>query len=177
MYRHKSDNKYIASASNDNTIRIWSLVEYKQEAVLLNHKNKVKSVAITNDDRYLISGSYDKTIILWNLIDKCFEMKLEGHTDKIQSVAFSSNNILILSGSTDKTLRIWNLEEFFLEKNTKIDDKILENADCLEKSENFCKNTKTWDSEDEKMKLALENLNKKTYFQMSFDDKKMINSL
>ena len=32
-----SDDKYIISCSNDTTVRIWSIQEQKQEAILLGH--------------------------------------------------------------------------------------------------------------------------------------------
>ena len=36
-----SDNKYIVSGGNDNTVRIWNLQDKKQEAVLQGHTDNV----------------------------------------------------------------------------------------------------------------------------------------
>ena len=56
------DNKYIISGSFDYTIRIWNILEKRQETVVERHLIKVASVAVTNDNKYIISGSSDKTI-------------------------------------------------------------------------------------------------------------------
>ena len=52
-----SDNKYIISGSDDNTIRIWNLLKKRQETVLEGHTSYVNSIAITSDNKYIISGS------------------------------------------------------------------------------------------------------------------------
>ena len=56
------DNKYIISGSEDKTIRIWNLLEKRQETVLQGHLNGVDSVAVTSDNKYIVSGSFDNTI-------------------------------------------------------------------------------------------------------------------
>ena len=60
-----SDNKYIVSGSDDNTIRIWNLLEKRQETVFRGHTDSVNSVAMTSDNKYIISGSDDNTIRIW----------------------------------------------------------------------------------------------------------------
>ena len=48
-----SDNKYIVSGSNDCTVRVWSLQDKIQQALLLGHKDWVNSVVITSDNDIL----------------------------------------------------------------------------------------------------------------------------
>ena len=55
-----SDNKYIISASSDKTIRIWNLLNERQEKVLRGHFSSVKTVAVTRGNKYIVSGSPDK---------------------------------------------------------------------------------------------------------------------
>jgi WD40 repeat protein len=56
----------MASGSEDNTVKIWS-VEYKKELnTLKGHKRGVNSVSFSSDGKYLVSGSDDGTIKLWN---------------------------------------------------------------------------------------------------------------
>ena len=57
-----NDYKYIISGSSDYTIRIWNLLEHRQEAVLQGHAGSVLTVAVTSDNKYILSGSNDKTI-------------------------------------------------------------------------------------------------------------------
>ena len=118
-----ADNNYIVSGSKDNTIRKWSLLDKKQEAVLNGHTNWVNSVALTSDNKYIISGSSDSTIRIWKFLEATQEAVLQEHTNIVtsivvtsdnkwvNSVAITSDNNYIVSGSKDNTIRIWKFSE------------------------------------------------------------------
>ena len=56
------DGKFIASGSNDNTIKIWNLKEQKEMFTLSGHSGSVESVCFSPDGKLIASGSEDKTI-------------------------------------------------------------------------------------------------------------------
>ena len=68
------DDKYIISGTDDKTIRIWNLLEKRQESVLEGNTDSIKCVAVTSDYKYFVSGSVDKTIRVWNLLKKDKQM-------------------------------------------------------------------------------------------------------
>ena len=53
--------RYIASASDDETIRLWNIAERKIERILKGHNHVVLSVAFSPNGAQLVSGSVDKT--------------------------------------------------------------------------------------------------------------------
>ncbi len=61
------DQRHVASASRDKTVRIWDLMAGQQVAVLEGHSERVTSVAWPWSDGgvCLVSGSYDKTVRVW----------------------------------------------------------------------------------------------------------------
>ena len=85
-----SAGQYIASGSQDKTIRVWdahtgSLVS----GLFEGHAGWVRSIAFSFDGKYIASGSDDKTMRVWdaptgNLVSGPFE----GHTDWVKYVAF-----------------------------------------------------------------------------------------
>ena len=64
-----SDIKYIISCSADKKIRLWNLLENRQETVLQGHTSSVECVTVTSDNKYIVSCSFDSTIRIWNLLD------------------------------------------------------------------------------------------------------------
>jgi WD40 repeat protein len=62
------DGTTLASASGDQTIRLWDVATGQQRGdPLQGHTSSVSSVAFSPDGTLLVSGSYDKTIILWDM--------------------------------------------------------------------------------------------------------------
>ncbi len=60
-----ADTKLIVSGSEDNTIRVWSLLSLKQLQVISEHSQAVMSVVISEDSKVMMSGSRDKTARIW----------------------------------------------------------------------------------------------------------------
>jgi WD40 repeat protein len=58
--------KYLASCSNDTTIRIWDLEDVKCKVTLREHRAPVMCVAFDPLGRYLASGDHDGVLILWS---------------------------------------------------------------------------------------------------------------
>jgi WD40 repeat protein len=64
-----ADGKLIATASADNTVKLWSL-EGKELQTLRGHLDGINSVIFSPDGKMIATGSTDKTVKLWNLEGK-----------------------------------------------------------------------------------------------------------
>ncbi|MBN3950075.1 MAG: protein kinase [Nostoc sp. NMS7] len=103
------DGKILASASYDETIKLWNLATGEEIYTLTGHSDSVDSISISSDSKTLASGSDDKTIKLWNLATGKIIRTLTGHTESVKSVAISPDGKTLASGSNDNTIRLWNL--------------------------------------------------------------------
>jgi len=72
------DGFFLASSSDDQTIRIWDVARGECTAVLEGHGGMVGSVAWSPDNQYLAWSSSDKTIRIWNIKHN----KIERSSDK-----------------------------------------------------------------------------------------------
>ncbi len=108
-------NKFLASCSDDKTIKIWSLSDLRNKKknddllvnTLLGHESGVVCVKYFNND-ILLSGGSDSLVIVWDLIEYKMKYKLNGHSDWVFCLEILSND-LFATGSFDKTIRIWNI--------------------------------------------------------------------
>lgn len=101
----------LASASDDQTIRLWRLPDGAPLATLKGRTRWTDSLAITPDGTRLVCGSHDHTIRLWRLSGGRAAASLKGHTGSVRSLAITPDGRLLASGSYDKTIRLWRLPE------------------------------------------------------------------
>ena len=62
-----SKERYLASGSDDHSVRVWDLITGEAVAVLIGHADWIRAVDYTPDGG-LVSGSLDGTIIKWNIM-------------------------------------------------------------------------------------------------------------
>lgn len=105
------NNKILASASNDYTIKLWNIDSGECFPTLNKHTDKVYSVAFNANDTTLASASEDRSIKIWNVETRECKKALRGHTGSVWSVCFHPNHInVIASGSADGSIKRWNID-------------------------------------------------------------------
>ncbi|RYP06849.1 hypothetical protein DL764_002897 [Monosporascus ibericus] len=102
------DGRTLASASCDNTVRLWDAVTGRAIQTLKGHSDWVYSVAFSPDGRTLTSASKDKMVRLWDAATGRTIQALKGHSDWVYSVAFSADGRTLTSASGDNTVRLWD---------------------------------------------------------------------
>ena len=102
------DGHRLASASDDNTVRLWDSETGALLQTLEGHTDWVNSVTFSHDGRRLASVSGDNTVRVWDGETGALLQTLEGHTDWVNSVTFSQNGHRLASASEDNTVRVWN---------------------------------------------------------------------
>jgi hypothetical protein len=65
--RFSPNGKFVASASSDNTVRLWDTKSGKLVSTFYGHKDPVYSVAWSPDGTKLASAGYDGTIMIWKV--------------------------------------------------------------------------------------------------------------
>jgi Tol biopolymer transport system component len=106
---YSPDGRTLATASTDNTVRLWDVTTGKTRTVLTGHKDAVWSVAFSPDGRTLATGSTDNTARLWDVATGKTRSILTGHTNWVNSVTFSPDGRTLATASKDRTARLWDV--------------------------------------------------------------------
>ncbi|KAJ8133537.1 hypothetical protein O1611_g93 [Lasiodiplodia mahajangana] len=115
------DGRWLASGSDDYTIKIWDVVVGACIQTFEGHNRGILSIAVSSDGRWLASGSSDRTIKIWDLSMGVCTRTLEGHTDMLRSVAISPSGSWV-SASMDGTMKIWDPETGACQKTLECSD-------------------------------------------------------
>ncbi|KAL8364758.1 hypothetical protein RB595_003843 [Gaeumannomyces hyphopodioides] len=102
------DGQRLASASGDNTVKLWDAATGACLQTLEGHSDSVNSIAFSPDGQRLASASSDKTVKLWDAATGACLQTLEGHSDWVWSIAFSPDGQKLASASGDNTVKLWD---------------------------------------------------------------------
>ena len=117
MAFHPSDNTLLASVSDDNTARVWTLdLTGRRLATLeaghtnpgvLRHDRQVLGVRFVQraDDKYLLMTRSDKRVFFWSDATT-FDARL--HADTVTDANPSKDGELLVSSSADGTAQLWS---------------------------------------------------------------------
>lgn len=107
---------WLATGSNDATVRLWDVATATCSHTLTGHTSAVHSVAFSPDGAWLATGSSDATIRLWDVATATCRHVLRGHGAAVFSVAWcpmadlplAGEGPWLASGSADTTVRLWD---------------------------------------------------------------------
>ena len=104
---YSPDGKYIASGSDDKTVKIWEVETGRELRTLRGHSYDVNSVCYSPDGKYTASSSWD-SIKLWEVATGECIKTLSGNGGAY-SLCYSPDGRYVASGSWDKTIKLWDV--------------------------------------------------------------------
>lgn len=101
------DGHWLASASDDGSIRLWNVRKYSLQESPIGHGRQVNSVSFSPNGQWLVPTSDDKTIGVWDATTGALQKMLQGHSPRVTAVAFSPNGHWLASNSDDTIIQLW----------------------------------------------------------------------
>jgi WD40 repeat protein len=103
------DGKHLATASQDQTARIWNVATGRVVSVLKGHKGIVTAVAFSANGNHVATASADRTARIWDTATGKPLHFLKGHKHSVTRLAFSPDGRFMATASQD-SIRIWNVK-------------------------------------------------------------------
>lgn len=105
------DHQFIASASDDNTVRIWDLKTGNVRRILRGHKDRLYLVAISPDSQFVASASFDQTVRIWDIKTGTQQRVFVDNTTLFFSVAISPGGHFVVLAPFNRVLRLWDVKK------------------------------------------------------------------
>ncbi|MCB0276448.1 MAG: hypothetical protein KDI06_16650, partial [Calditrichaeota bacterium] len=106
-----ADGQLLASASGDETIRLWNVNAASEIISLEGHQDNVHDLAFLHDqhNRILASASWDCTVRLWDALEGATLDTLIANEVPVRQLAFSPNGRYLLSAGEEGVLNRWTI--------------------------------------------------------------------
>jgi len=102
------DGKFIASAGNDGTIRIWNIATGQADSVFRYGDHVMASLAYSPDGKWLAVGGDGGLAAICDAQTGNVIFSLNGHTDTVWGMTFSPDGSRLATASGDGTAKIWD---------------------------------------------------------------------
>ncbi|VAH68243.1 unnamed protein product [Triticum turgidum subsp. durum] len=108
------DSNIFASASDDHTVKVWSIDSPESKYTLSGHQDKVNCLNFftCNDRQYLITGSDDHTAKIWDMEEKACVHTIQAFVSPVISVMAFPDSSYLITGSRDGSVHFWSSSEF-----------------------------------------------------------------
>jgi WD40 repeat protein/uncharacterized caspase-like protein len=112
-----NDSRYIATASDDNTAKLWDAASGKLLFTFYGHKNLTGDISFSNDNKYLVTHSgKDSVSFIWNTKTGQLVMSFDSISNYQNDIPLISNDGKLAFTGGKTGINVWNISSGVLVK-------------------------------------------------------------
>lgn len=119
-----ASGQFIASGSDDKTVKIWDALTGKLLFDLSGHGQNIKSVEFTPDGTMLVSSD-SESVKLWNTKTGQLIRSLAPHRNGMFSAIITPNGQTLVSAGADNVIKLWDIKSGKLQRTIKTEARVL----------------------------------------------------
>ena len=104
------DGRFLASASQDRTARLWDLESGKEAKRIEEHSDAVHGAAFLDGGKSLATCGADRAVKITDLSGEKAARTFSGHDQPVLALAADPDGKVLVSAGLEPGLRFWNLE-------------------------------------------------------------------
>lgn len=104
-----AEGRRLATASEDETARLWDTSGSAAALVLRGHHGALTDVAFTPAGRQVLTCGKDGTARVWDAVTGAQQQVLQGHPGQVLGCAVSPDGARALTAGDDGTARLWSI--------------------------------------------------------------------
>jgi len=105
-----SDERYLATAVGDHTLRLWDLNVGREIAILSGHKAKIINVVFHPDNKIVASVDIKGVVHLFDLKDPLESKAITPDLQNIRHIAFNKTGDLLITADLPGEVRLWDIK-------------------------------------------------------------------
>ncbi|HLO34163.1 MAG TPA: WD40 repeat domain-containing protein, partial [Anaerolineales bacterium] len=102
------DGKRVATASQDQTAKVWDAATGQLLLTLIGHTDSVNGIVYSPDGKRIATTSDDSSAKVWDAATGKLLLTLAGHTKWVYRIAFSPDETRLVTTSGDDTAKVWD---------------------------------------------------------------------
>jgi WD40 repeat protein len=106
-----ADGSLLISASDDRTIKLWSMNSLEVVDRITDHSAQVRHLAVAPNGRKFAAAALERTAMLWGLPAPGDPIDLRGHLGDVSALAFSPDSRWLATGAFDRAICLWDLAD------------------------------------------------------------------
>lgn len=103
-----SNSQFIASASDDTTVKIFDVISGACLRTMRGHTNYVFCCSFNPQSSLIASAGFDETVRVWDFKTGLCVKCIPAHSDPITSISYNHDGNTMATSSYDGCIRVWD---------------------------------------------------------------------